>query len=113
MAFLVVSGITVPIAASSSPSRSDEEIGDRARAFDGTMRQTIRAVKHNHSGETDPITKTDAAALVAALQGTPPLTCSGDWLGASGSYFGMVTDYRGVKTNSGFRVVVGLTLMEA
>lgn len=113
MPFLVVGAVMVPMAVSSNPSRTDEEIGDRARAFDGTMRQTIRTVKHNHSGETKPITKTDADALVAAVQATPPITCSGDWLGASGSYFGQITDYHGVKTNSGFRVVVGLTLMEA
>lgn len=113
MPFLVVGAVTVPMAASANPTRTDEEIGDRARAFDGTMRQTIRAVKHNHSGETEPMTKTDADALVAAIQATPPITCSGDWLGASGSYFGLVTGYRGVKTGSGFRIVVGLTLMEA
>lgn len=113
MSFLVVGGITVPIAASSTPSRSDEEIGDRQRAFDGTMRQTVIAVKHNHAGETKPLLKVDADALVTALQATPPITCSGDWLGASGSYFAQVTEYRGVKVGSVARVVVAFTLMEA
>lgn len=112
MSFLVVGGITVPIAASSTPSRSDEEIGDRARSFDGTMRQTVIAVKHNHAGETVPISKTDADALVTALQASPPITCSGDWLGASGSYFGQVTDYHAVKVGSPY-YIVAFTLMEA
>lgn len=113
MSFLVAGGITVPISANSTPSREDEEIGDRDRAFDGTMRELILGVKHNHAGETKPITKTDADALVTVLQGTPPITCSGDWLGASGSYFAQVTEYRGVKVNGAFRVVVAFTLMEA
>lgn len=113
MAFLIVGGITVPVASSSSPTRSDDEIGDRDRAFDGTMRQMIVTVKHNHEGETKPITKTDADALVTALRASPPITCSGDWLGASGSYFATVREYRGVKVNGAFRVVVAFTLFEA
>lgn len=112
MAFLIVGGITVPVAASTTPSRSEDEIGDRARAFDGTMRQTVRATKYNYSVQTKPIIKTDADALVTAVKATPPITCSGDLLGASGSYFGQVTDYHAVKASS-VLYRVSFTLMEA
>lgn len=112
MALLVVGGITVPIAISSTPSRTDEELGDRDRAFDGTMRETIIATKHNYTFETTRMVRADADALVAALKATPPVTCSGDMLGASGSYFAQVTDYRGAK-GSDTRYVVTFMLMEA
>jgi hypothetical protein len=80
MAFLIVNGITVPVAVDGAQVEM-ELIGDRARAFDGTMRSTRRATKRRWKVKTAPMASADA--LLTSLLAAPPIACSGDLLGAS------------------------------
>jgi hypothetical protein len=82
MAFLIVNGQTVPVAVDGA-SMEQELIGDRARAFDGTMRSTRRATKRRWKVKTTPMTSAEATLLTTSLLNTPPVTCSGDLLGGS------------------------------
>lgn len=82
MPFLIVSTQTVPVAVGGA-SEEIEIIGDRARAFDGTMRSTRRATKRKWKVKTAPMASADAAALRNRLLAAPPLTCSGDFLGGT------------------------------
>lgn len=112
MAFLIVSGITVPVAPSGA-SRTTEEIGDRARAFDGTMRQTIRSTKRGWNATTRPLTESDANTLYNALLSTTlPIVCSGDFLGASRNCVATVDSWSYVRVAVGYRIVVSFTLLE-
>jgi hypothetical protein len=86
MPMLVVGGVTVPVAREGGVDHDVEEFGgDRTRAFDGTMRSTVRARKGQWSIVTTLMAGGAKDTLVAALVATPPVTCSGDILGASTS----------------------------
>ena len=80
MAFLTVAGATIPVARNSA-SADTEEIGDSDRAFDGTMRQTIRNRVTQWRGETIALTRADASSVLSTLNtSTQPQTCAGDLL---------------------------------
>lgn len=112
MAFLITAGVTVPVALGQSAS-SPDEIGDRARAFDGAMLSTIRDRKEQWRIQTTPMPRADANTLRAALEGTPPLACSGDLLGGAVNCHAVVTAARYRKFGDGERVVLEFTLSEA
>ncbi|MDB4948898.1 MAG: hypothetical protein JWM27_1547 [Gemmatimonadetes bacterium] len=80
MAFLIVGSVTVPVAVDGA-SMEVEQVGDRARAFDGTMRSTRRATKHRWKVKTAAMASPDT--LLTTLLGPPPIPCSGDLLGGS------------------------------
>lgn len=113
MAFLIVSGITVSVAQNSA-SRSKEVIGDAARAFDGTFRQTVRARKRSWKVSTTPIARATADTLEAALESTTlPLVCSGDLLGGTVNCFCPAVDsWNAVKQSTTHLAVVEFTLTE-
>lgn len=114
MPFLVVSGVTLLVSPSSG-EREKEEIGDRARAFDGTMRQTVRARKRSWHIVTTPLTRADADAREPYLESnTLPLVCSGDLLGGTVNCFCGVIHWTPVHVPAvGHRVVLDFTLYEA
>lgn len=82
MPFLVVNNVTVPVAVDGA-SEEIELVGDRARAFDGTLRSTRRASKRKWQVKTAPMATADAQALRAVLTNAPPLTCTGDLMGGT------------------------------
>lgn len=111
MAFLIVGGVTVKVA-TGSPSRSVYEVGDRARAFDGTMLSRVRARKKEWTITTVPLLQADATTLETALNGALPVACSGDLTGAVNAH-PVVTEVTPVKINGAFRVIVSFTISEA
>lgn len=110
MPFLVVGGVTVNVATDAS-SRTVQEIGDRARAFDGTMRSTVRARKKAWSFTTVPMTDAAASTLETALNGTLPVAVSGDITGSVNTH-PEVTGREDVAISGGFNVVLSFTLHE-
>lgn len=111
MAILVVGGVTVTVAV--GQREPPTVIGDSGRALDGTMLSTVRARKKRWSVTTSPMSQADAATLEAALVATPPVTCSGDLLGASTSCHievGAIDNLEGV---SPYLVVISFSLDEA
>lgn len=84
MAFLVVGGVTVPVAAGSSPTLKYVQIGEVAPAFDGSPRSSVQSERLEVEGiVTPPMLDAAAATLLAVLRGSHPITCSGDLLGSS------------------------------
>lgn len=79
MSFLTLAGIDVPVVTDQS-SCDTTEIGDRARAIDGTMRASIISRKRTWTVQTGIMTSTAAATLRAALIANPTCTATGDWV---------------------------------
>lgn len=69
MAFLTINGIDVEVAASSPPAATSEEVGERVRAFDGTLRVSRHAIKLSYEFTTPPMSRADATALRRLLMG--------------------------------------------
>lgn len=109
MPYHVVGGVTVSVAAS---SESVEEVGDRGRAFDGTLRSTIRARKKEWTISTVPMTQADATTLETALNGTLPVACSGDLTGTVNTH-PVITGKEYVMVSGSYRVVTSYLLKEA
>lgn len=84
MPFVVVGAVTIPIQAPGGARHDVEEFGERQRAFDGTMLTAVRARKDRWGPLTSVLlarAATDTA--IAALNATPPVSCSGDFLNAT------------------------------
>lgn len=111
MPFLVVAGITVKVA---SWNKVVVENVDDARAFNNTARASVAGTrKYDYPVTTTPsLTKAEADTLVAAMPQGATITCSGDMLGASGSYKAKVTGYDPIIMPSGPRVALSFTLMQ-
>ena len=75
--FFVIDGIAIPVAEGSV--REDRvEVGDRARTFDGTNRETIRGQYSVWQAETPPLTVGDRNRVAQALEkSTQPHTSYG------------------------------------
>lgn len=82
MAFLTVAGVTVPVSVNQFTSKRIE-VGTTERAFDGTMRSSIRARKNEWSIVTAMMPAADAESLISTLEGTPPLSAAGDLVGST------------------------------
>lgn len=81
MPFLTVAGITVVVQDDSASEPEAERIGASARAFDGTLRSSVRARKRRWQFTTNPMTDAAVATLRAAVEtGTGIVNCSGDAL---------------------------------
>lgn len=112
MAFLTAGGVTVEVVIGGA-EREWQAVGDHGRAEDGTPLATIRDWK----GETRistvrPIPAADAATLIAALQGTPPVAITGDWSGTMDVIVTRITE-RSDKRADGERRYVTFQYMEA
>lgn len=107
-------GTGLDINASAEEGGKDEiEIGDAARAIDGSYRSTVTARKRAWQVRTAALLRTDADTLEATLKGAAPLPCSGDLLGATVQCFPELTSWTPVAVAGGHRVEVGFTLHEA
>lgn len=69
MAFLTINGIDVEVAAATPPTAGIEEVGERVRAFDGTLRVSRHALKQSFEFTTPPMLRADATALRRLLMG--------------------------------------------
>lgn len=109
----VVGGVTVGLAFAPA-EETPEEIGDRARAFDGTLRSAIRTFKRSWTQQTKPLSQADATTLLAALRGALPVVCSGDTLGGAVNCHPIVNSVSKIPIGGGaYRVVISYTLKEA
>ena len=79
MSFLTVSGTVVPIK-DGGVEIEYTNVGDRARAWDGTLRQTVTGQRKAYRITTAPMSSGTAASVVTALSCTPPLAIAGDML---------------------------------
>lgn len=85
MTFFRIDGLVVPVA-QNSVSRNFQEIGDRARSFDGTLRETIRSRVSQYKGSTVPLSWADASSVISSLNAsTQPQNCDGTMLSSGGA----------------------------
>ena len=82
MPYLTIGATDVDVAAD-GVSEEVQNIGDRYRAFDGTMRSTVRAYKSVWTVQTVPMARATADTLQGVLEGSQPISCSGDLLGGT------------------------------
>lgn len=113
MPFLVIGGITVPVAVSAQPSQKREQLGEVVRAFDATPRSSVRGKMFDWEIQTTPISEADAASLLTVLEGAHPITCSGDFLGGTLSCVPTAIVSTPVKIGSGSRRVISFRLLGA
>lgn len=111
MAFLIVGGITVSVAASSVSSREKKYFQDLTDAFDGSALLTRRATKRTWRVRTILMARASADSLETAIE-TVPVTCSGDLLGASISCIGTVVEWDGSAIAGDHKVSLDFTLRE-
>lgn len=91
MADVVVGGVSVSVLRSGGAGHEYQEFGgDRIRMDDGSMRVTAKGRKNHWSFMTSRLNASDASTLETAIVGAPPVTCSGDLLGASFSCAGIL-----------------------
>ena len=91
MADLVVGGVTVSVARDGADNDQEEYGGDRARTESGALRTSVKGYKNVwHFRTAAALSGANADTLITAIRGAPPVTCSGDILGASYSCAGQV-----------------------
>lgn len=84
MADVTVGGVNVSVLRSEGAGHEVEEGGgSRKRMQSGDMRVTVKWRKQSWSFVSVLLNATDRDTLVTALNTAPPITCSGDCLGAS------------------------------
>ena len=85
MAFLTLPTVgDVPVDLDDGSAEMEwDEVGERSRAFDGTMHVTVRDWKRRWRVRLVRVVRASGDSIVSALQGTPPLACSGDLLGGA------------------------------
>ena len=115
MATLTVNGNTIPLAADGGLSLpAPDELGERTRAFDGSMLQSIRVRKNRIVCQTSLVSRATAETYRGWLLATPPLTINGDAVNnVAGSYFAQVESLTPVKTAAGLKWRLAFTLLEA
>lgn len=112
MAFLIVGGITVSVAASDAPSREKKYARDEARAVDNSLLVCETGDDKNEwRFKTTLMTRTNADLLEVAINAIP-VTCSGDVLGGSGSYLGTVIDFIPSPVPGDHRISIDFTLKQ-
>lgn len=112
MPFLVVGGITVPVAVNGAVKKAPERIGTSERAFAGNLRTAIRAEKRAWQATTKPLSNTDAASIETAITLGAHVSCSGDLLGATVTCQVTASDGPYHATGASFKRVLVLTLRE-
>lgn len=112
MPFLVIAGITVPVAPNGAQILAPERVGSSARAFDGSLRTTVRDEKKAWRFRTPARPPSTWAALKDAIDSGTFVTCSGDALGASFTCEVMLGDSDLVQVAGGFREALTLTLRQ-
>lgn len=112
MAFLVIAGITVPVAIGGASVLAPERIGSSQRAFDGSLRTSVRLEKRGWRFRTPPRWVDDWSVLEAAVADGVAVACSGDAIGAAVSCEVTLADADLVAVPGGFRKALTLNLRE-
>lgn len=83
MAFLLVNGVEYLVSTQGAAEKQPTRIGESVRAFDGSLRSTVRGVKRSWVFALAPMPAADALALRAAVDGGAFVVCGGDALGGA------------------------------
>lgn len=115
MAFLTLSGLTIPVMQDNAGQEYEEHGIDRARMFDGTMRQIRRGIFRKWSITTKYLDASDYLTLVALLESNSlPMIASGDLLdGEEVGVFVQLLSASPKATAQGFKRRVVFTMWES
>lgn len=86
MAFLTIGSTDISVAPGGA-KKVPQRIGSQARAWSGAMHESTRTWKDRYEFRTRWITRATANTLEGLLQGTPPLSVSGDFIGGTVNMF--------------------------
>jgi hypothetical protein len=92
MPFLVVAGITVPVAEGGASKLPPERVGSSGRAYAGNLRSTVRAEKRGWQARTGLLTNDEAAAIEAAVGLAAQVPCGGTALRWGENLLGLDAD---------------------
>jgi hypothetical protein len=111
---VVVGGVNATVLRDGGVDHEYEEYGgDRVRMDDGTLRVTVKGRKSIwHLVTAAFLSAGDAATLEAAIVGAPPVTCSGDALGASFSCAGVLHKKERQSIRGTVKYRIHFTLLE-
>lgn len=114
MANVVIGGTNATVLREGGVDHEYEEYGGaRKRMEDGSLRVTVKGFKNVwHLVTATLLNATDAATLEAAIRTAPPITCSGDALGASFSCAGIVHSKERVVQRGTVKYRVHFSLLE-
>jgi hypothetical protein len=84
MAFLTIDGDAYEVVTDGAAEGEDERMGQEVRAFDGTLRSTLRTPKRVWQFTLSPLTETAYQALRTAVGAGNQLACAGDALPTGG-----------------------------
>lgn len=95
-----------------------QEIGDRGRTFDGTMRETIRSRVSGWSGDTVPLTRSDKNSVQSLLESsTQPQGAFGEMVaGSTGDYpnvYTSIASINPIQSGTERRYVVSFNVEES
>ena len=110
MAFLTVAGVDIPVAADGASFGERHRVGSLSRAYDGTMRTTIRATKIIFKVRTTLIDDAKLAAIRSAVLMGARLAITGDM----GGYYaiGTLGEVRMMWQGGARKYIAELTLEE-
>ena len=112
MAFLIIAGLTIPVAPDGATKKAIESGGSDSRAYAGNLRSTTRWERNQWQFTTKHLSESDASAIETALAGGPFVSCSGDALGTTVTCRVTVGDGPYRQTSGGFRRSLVLTLRQ-
>lgn len=113
MAWLVVDGTTVEVSVNDGSRVERVPVGQQRRAVDGTMRESITTRKKRWPVETALLTSAERTTLLGKLEGTPPVSCSGDLLGGATNCHVADIEDAPIETLSGTLWRIRFVLLEA
>ena len=112
MAFLIIAGITVPVAEGEATKRATERVGSTTRMFSGALRSTVRVEKRSWQVTTKLLPLATAATLEAAVADGVFVACSGDMIGTTLDCEVVVGESPYRQTPSGAKRSMQLTIRE-
>lgn len=89
------------------------EIGERLRAVDGTLLDSVRARKQTWSGETTELSPADYTTVRNLIESTSSVTAAGDYFASSKTVKGRVTGVTPIYDGSTLRKTISFELEEA
>lgn len=112
MPFLTIAGIDVPVSTSGASKLAPERIGSSARAFDGSLRSSVRLEKRGWQFRTPLRPSGFWTALESAVANGTFVSCAGDAIGATVLCEVTIGESELVAVRGGFRRALTLTLRE-
>lgn len=113
MAFLTIASITVHVGITGATENApDAVVGSDSRAYDGSLRTTVRDEKRSWQFTTKPTLQADYETLRDAVKDGQHVTIGGDAVTGGATARVTITSAPYVKTRGSFRRIITLVVKE-